>query len=99
MLYTIQPYCYHIEPVTEVIDGAVTSATITTWKYDEDQKNFNFEIQFPLEKVKENFRWETGSLFQGVFGDLILNITEIALKDNLLIIGGLKEKGNTGHPN
>ena len=94
MLYTIQPYRYHVEPVTKVIEEEDTSVTITTWKYDDDQRHFNFEIQYPLEQVKDDFHWDSGALFLGDFGDMIEYISSIVLKDGLLIIAGLKERGN-----
>jgi hypothetical protein len=94
MFYTIQNYSYYVEPVTKAIEEHDTSVTITTWKYDDDQRYFNFEVQFPLEQVKEDFNWESGSYFLGDLGDMIQDITTVVLKDRLLIIGGLKEKGN-----
>lgn len=94
MLYTIQPYRYYMEPETQVIEKHDTSVTITTWKYDDDQSYFNFEAQFQLEQVKEDFHWESGAFFLGNLGDMIEDITSVVLKDGLLIIGGLKQKGN-----
>lgn len=94
MMYTIQSYNYYVEPVTRVIEEHGITISITTWKYDYDQRYFNFEVQFQLEQVKEDFYWESGSFFLGDFGDMIEDITSLALKDGLFIIGGRKQKGN-----
>lgn len=93
MLYTCDTnYRFFVSPVTKTYDDGVK---ITTWKYDNDQTYFNFEIQFPQnEENLNNFYWEDGSFFEGDFRDMIQSIGSVLLKDNLIIISGQKEKGN-----
>lgn len=42
----------------------------------------------------EDFQWEAGACFFGNIGDMIEDIRSIVLRDGLLIIAGLKQKGN-----
>jgi hypothetical protein len=52
-LYTISaPYRYYEKPITKVVDDQIgVTMSVTTWKYDDDQKNYNFEAQFPIGQV------------------------------------------------
>ncbi|MGG3471422.1 hypothetical protein ABES02_28615 [Neobacillus pocheonensis] len=93
-LYTITPYRYFVKPVSKVIKEHGITISVTTWKYDDDQRYFNFEVQFPIEQVKDEFHWEAGSFFLADLGDSIQDITSVLMKDGFLIIGGLKKKGN-----
>lgn len=95
-IYTITPYRYFVKPVTKIIDEHGIKMSVTTWKYDDDQSYYNFEVQFQAEQVRDDFHWETGSFFLANMSDCIQDISSVLMKDGLLIIGGRKDKGNEG---
>lgn len=90
MLYTFdENYPFYIKPSSiELGDGT----TVTTWKGDDYQEYYNFEIHFPMDLIKDDFRYDAGGYFMNDFADYIDCISTIVLKDGLLIIGGLKAK-------
>ncbi|MGM0817418.1 MAG: hypothetical protein ACQEUO_18275 [Bacillota bacterium] len=83
---------FYVQPVTEVLEDAVQ---VTTWKYDNDQSLFNFEVKFSLEFVAKNgIHYEEKNFFLNNYQDQISEITDVVVRDGYLIIGGLKDKGN-----
>jgi hypothetical protein len=90
MLYTADENdSFFIKPsAIELNDGI----KVITWKNDDFQEYYNFEIQFPFEVVKDDFRYDAGGYFMNDFADYIDCISTVVFKDNRLIIGGLKSK-------
>jgi hypothetical protein len=92
MLYTCDvSNQFFIKPITRVLENGIE---IATWKNDEEQEFFNFEIQLPLAAVREDFRYDSGGYFMDDYGDSIDCIGTVQIKDELLIISGWKMKGN-----
>ncbi|PRS35689.1 hypothetical protein C6Y02_16885 [Bacillus sp. NMCC4] len=95
-LYTLPKHFntkdFYVQPVTKVLENAVQ---VTTWKYDNDQSLFNFEVKFSLEFVAKNgIHYEEKSFFLNNYQDQISEISDVVVRDGYLIIGGLKDKGN-----
>lgn len=90
MLYTCdEKYPFYVKPSTiELKDGIV----LTTWKEEDYQEYYNFEIHFPLELVKNDFRYDAGGYFMEDYADYIDCMNTVIMKDELLIISGLKAK-------
>lgn len=83
-------YPFYVKPITKQLQDGVE---VTTWKYDNDQRHFNFQYKVRLDIAGNNFAFEEGALFNGNM-DLIEAIGSVEIKDGYLIIEGLKEKGN-----
>ncbi|MFA1782341.1 hypothetical protein ACDX77_18890 [Bacillus velezensis] len=95
-LYTLPSHFkqkdFYVQPVTKELEEGVH---VTTWKYDDDQSLFNFELKFPLEfAVKNGIHYEEKSFFLDNYQDQIAEITDVVVRDGFLIIGGLKDKEN-----
>lgn len=92
MLYTCdEKYLFYVKPLTKNLGNGIE---VTTWKYDDNQEYYNFEVKFPLDYVKNNFYYHSGGYFMEDYGDYIDCIDIVKLKDELLIISGWKLKGN-----
>lgn len=90
MLYTCdERNQFYINPSTVQLGDGIEA---TTWKAEDYQEFYNFEIHFPLELVKEDFRYDSGGYFMNDFADYIDCINTVIMKDGLLIISGLKTK-------
>lgn len=90
MLYTHDGKSqFYINPSTIELGDGIEA---TTWKAEDYQEFYNFEIHFPSELVKEDFRYDSGGYFMNDFADYIDCINTVIMKDGLLIISGLKTK-------
>lgn len=95
-LYTLPKHFkqkdFYVQPVTKELEEGVQ---VTTWKYDNDQSLFNFELKFSLEfAAKNEIHYVRMSSFPGNWQDWISEINDVAVRDGFLIIGGLKVKEN-----
>ncbi|WP_085520916.1 hypothetical protein [Tuberibacillus sp. Marseille-P3662] len=74
----------------ELEDGAL----LETFKTDDDQDYFNFVLKYPLSMAAKGFDFEKGAFLgkEEFRGDLIQDIHAIRVKEDYLIIEGLKDK-------
>lgn len=72
-LYTLPSHFkqkdFYVQPVTKELEEGVH---VTTWKYDDDQSLFNFELKFPL-----GLRLKTGYIMKKRVFFLIITRTRL----------------------
>lgn len=77
--------------VAELEHGVI----IETYKWEHDQKLFNFIYSVPVNiAIEDGFDFEDGALFGGNL-DLIDSISAVRVHDGYLVVEGLKDREAT----